>query len=544
MPSPLPSALMAAIILVFSLPFCCNGQETVYDSLLTRYHNESLPDTSRISALLLLGETNFLANNADSLLNYLREVGPMIKEAASTDDSLKWMYQIGTAYFYADKYLESIKQLKLAENKAREARDTHILIRILHQRFNALGALGDYPAGVETLLTNLKLAEQTGYEVAVSRIKGALGTTFVNYGEYEKARTYLLESLAYNEAKNDTLSMVVTLSNIGLSYREEKKWDQSLEYELRAYELVKAILPWKYASTLLMNIGTSYLNGENRDSAQVYFYRGLAMAEQQHHLPAIVQGAIQMAYFYQVSQPDSAIYYGEKALALAKGLHNKTQIKNASEILYQLYEDKGQYREALTIHKLWRNMVDSIFSEENQRSVFKAEAKYEYEKQQLKDQVEYEQALTRTKLKSQARFYLLSGSFILILIGIGVAFQIRKNRRDRERDKLLYEMALLKERVSLTSISVDGIREELQLDREKIEAFLGTKLGESSWKILNAIFEDPTIGNREIGEKVFLSVEGVSSSLRRMYKNFDVNSESSQNLKVALVAKAVEISLG
>ncbi|MFT5999914.1 MAG: hypothetical protein ACI81P_002373, partial [Neolewinella sp.] len=44
--------------------------------------------------------------------------------------------------------------------------------------------------------------------------------------------------------------------------------------------------------------------------------------------------------------------------------------------------------------------------------------------------------------------------------------------------------------------------------------------------------------------QVFLSLEGASTFLRRMYRSFDVTSGSSKNLKVALVTKAIKISLG
>jgi ATP/maltotriose-dependent transcriptional regulator MalT len=69
-------------------------------------------------------------------------------------------------------------------------------------------------------------------------------------------------------------------------------------------------------------------------------------------------------------------------------------------------------------------------------------------------------------------------------------------------------------------------------------------LGESSWNILNVIYAEPTISNLEIAQQVFLSLEGASTFLRRMYRSFDVTSGSSKNLKVALVTKAIKISLG
>lgn len=68
-------------------------------------------------------------------------------------------------------------------------------------------------------------------------------------------------------------------------------------------------------------------------------------------------------------------------------------------------------------------------------------------------------------------------------------------------------------------------------------------LGDSSWTILNILFAAPSVSNKAIAEEVHLSLEGVSSSLRHMYKAFEVSSENNHNKKVALITRIVQISL-
>ena len=58
--------------------------------------------------------------------------------------------------------------------------------------------------------------------------------------------------------------------------------------------------------------------------------------------------------------------------------------------------------------------------------------------------------------------------------------------------------------------------------------------------ILNLILNKPSISNKEIAAEVSLSVEGVSSSLRRMYQAFEINSSS--NKKITLIMKATRLS--
>jgi DNA-binding CsgD family transcriptional regulator len=57
---------------------------------------------------------------------------------------------------------------------------------------------------------------------------------------------------------------------------------------------------------------------------------------------------------------------------------------------------------------------------------------------------------------------------------------------------------------------------------------------------LNILLEDPTISNKELADKAYLSVDGIGSSLRRMYEYFDI--PSSKYMKIALLLKAIKIS--
>lgn len=108
---------------------------------------------------------------------------------------------------------------------------------------------------------------------------------------------------------------------------------------------------------------------------------------------------------------------------------------------------------------------------------------------------------------------------------------------------LLHKIELLKERLTGQPFSTTSPQPQLSLDREKLETFIDRPLGDSSWSILNVLFNEPSIANKEIAKQVSLSVEGGSSSLQHMYKTFDIQTESSQNKQVALVTKVVRISL-
>ena len=80
----------------------------------------------------------------------------------------------------------------------------------------------------------------------------------------------------------------------------------------------------------------------------------------------------------------------------------------------------------------------------------------------------------------------------------------------------------------------------MELSKEKIDNHLYRVLNETDWNVLLILLDNPMVLNREIAEKSNMSIDGIGSSLRRMYDYFEVN--ETKYKKVALIHKAVNIS--
>ena len=77
-------------------------------------------------------------------------------------------------------------------------------------------------------------------------------------------------------------------------------------------------------------------------------------------------------------------------------------------------------------------------------------------------------------------------------------------------------------------------------NREKIELAINKKLNDTDWNVLNILLKEPDISNKELAEKAFMSVDGIGSSLRRMYLYFDI--KESKYKKISLITEAIKAS--
>jgi hypothetical protein len=175
--------------------------------------------------------------------------------------------------------------------------------------------------------------------------------------------------------------------------------------------------------------------------------------------------------------------------------------------------------------------------ERNKLTLIREVVKIEFDDLLLKNEQKIQKEKAEAELKHQQKTYgIILGSIILIM---GILFyfnrNIKKNRK--KRDELFQEIEKLK--------SNDGQKlvlnsNEFQLVREKIEKSIDKSLNETDWNVLNILLKEPDITNKEIAEKAFMSVDGIGSSLRRMYVYFDI--KESKYKKISLIMAAIKAS--
>jgi hypothetical protein len=155
----------------------------------------------------------------------------------------------------------------------------------------------------------------------------------------------------------------------------------------------------------------------------------------------------------------------------------------------------------------------------------------------------FDNQLLANKKEAQLKLKQIKSIFFLILIGVLIflilffyfRFHIKKNQA--KRDLLLDEIEKLKNNANKELLVVSS---KFELVREKIEHSISRKLNETDWKVLTILLEDPALSNKEIADKAYMSVDGIGSSLRRMYEYFEI--KESKYKKILLLLEAIKSS--
>ena len=107
-----------------------------------------------------------------------------------------------------------------------------------------------------------------------------LGYTYLNYGEYEKAKDILLPTLIKAEDRNDEENIANALNGIAIIYMQQDSPDTALIYFERCLALQMQLGNKKGEAITYNNIGAAYGIKDNNEKALEYLLKNLAIHEE------------------------------------------------------------------------------------------------------------------------------------------------------------------------------------------------------------------------------------------------------------------------
>lgn len=269
-----------------------------------------------------------------------------------------------------------LKALTIRENleSTREIGQTYISIANVYRH------MGNYKRALE--YTDL------GYEIyknenrPLNRVYNQYGLICLGTKDYDGALSYFKKSYDINLENNNLAAMGRELNNIGVSYRNQGKLQESLNYQLESLKLKKKTEDINYLGSTYNNLGLTYTELKQYHKAKLYL---------------------------------------DSSLTVNKRLQLKKRIMSSYEGLFKLYQTLKQSEKALEYHLLYTAMKDTIASESSQQQIAEINALHKIEKNEseilLLRQSNKIQELTISRQKQVRNFFIII-AFLIFLIGL------------------------------------------------------------------------------------------------------------------------------
>ena len=464
---------MKKIFLGLALAFyvvTCFGQERLIKQLEQKIKDHPQPDTFRVnrlnelaqltaSSLAPLKETDSL--NAEALrisqkINYLRGEGLALVNkgailfgkgkreqaelafqqakgvAAKVEDPELWArYWFNWGRSNAQTENQSLglpaylKADSIAEKLADKRFDAHLKSQIA--RFYAT-SLSNFPKAMEWQLKAVKVAEENNLPNELAEAWASLGTFYTTMGDNKNGLIYYQKALEANKTLDNRDLALRLYNDIGERYRLMGNYPEAIKsYQL---QLAQTGMTPYFAELTESNLADVYEKTGELSLAFKHAFHSLELAQQIDDTEGVawIDGILSRIY-NRDNKPDSAVYYGNKGLEVAKKTGTIEFIRDNYGALANAYAQKKDFSNAYKYQGLYVAARDSMVNSEVTNKASLLQYNYDLAKKQAQIAV-----LSQEK---KMQYYFMAGSAAIVLIVGTMGVILFRNNRQKQKANLL-----------------------------------------------------------------------------------------------------------
>jgi two-component system sensor histidine kinase/response regulator len=414
--------------------------------------------------------------NADSLKILLQE--------ASTDTSKIRLYlELG------QEVLSNTPEIALdyyttARKLAEKNNDTNYIVRSMLGICGFYSRVNEYSTSLELVYNALEMSKNNTKLLAMCY--SWLAELHHMIEEYDVALQHNRTALNYDRLNLDSNRIARDYHNIGTLFLEKDNFDSAL-YFLKIANKISLKLKGRPSTFSLSHIGLTYTYMKEYDSALFYHFESLKYdsIDARKYEISVDYYYIALTYF-DMSEYNEAVVYAQKSVTLSNELNLFDVLQLNYELLYEVSDKQGNYKDAYNYALLRNNFVDSLRDKSKESLIQSLNAKYRFK--------ENEQQLARVEEKNslleRQRTLLVILSFVTLLLLVSTVIIINQiNRRQKATRELLSELEkanLSKER--LISILSHDLRGSIGTLRNAVELIIDDSMDYDSIKDLMKSF--------------------------------------------------------
>lgn len=501
------------------------------DSLNIIWTDHTKPTNIRINAIKEYYKSQTYAKPDDVLqLTFLHE--NLAKHAKNPKEVAQALNERSYAYYVMGDVKNSLQVLKQAIAVLEKLNDEVNLVSYYVNLANLLCAEGQYKDAIDNYHKSLDMFRKLGKWENEALTLNNIGIQLINLEGYDLALNHFEEALEIFKSKGKADATGYILAGMSLVYLKQGKLDLAINTAQESVILLEKDNNLVTKADAFFVLAEAYLKKGDKNKARLYLDESLQISKDLNNNPSMIDRLIFDAKLSLDDDINAATKKAEDLLSQLNEEISPTIKSQLYELLYNCYKGQGKYDKSLAMYEKHKMYADSAATQKVKLDIMRQVIEKDYNDKLQKKEVEskYKQSSLRTIL---IVILILS---ILIILSLYYYSRSKIINEEQKREELLNELKILKKKEG----QVVDMDKNAALNKEKLEIEIDKKINETDWNVLNILLEDPTISNKELADKAYLSVDGIGSSLRRMYEYFDI--PSSKYMKIALLLKALKLS--
>ncbi len=443
-----------------------NSQNKIIDSLINQVQHTT-NDTIKVDLFYEIGKKYYYLSDFDSAKIYTQK---------SLELSEKMKFQKGlqkSNFFYANIYFREsyfetvIYHANICLKICRSRNDIESEAKCLNLLGITYRKKGEYNKALNFYFKALPIWEKVGNKRKIAILLNNIGLIYYYLEKYDDALTYYNASFKISNEINYESGKSIYYNNCGLVFHNQKQYKKALEYFENSLQIEKQQND-KYGITICyVNIGDIYRALENYSKALEYYNKALQIRKEVANIYGIssVYKSIGELYFLQNNYIKANQYF-INSIERSKEIDAKDLMREAYKKISESYSMQKDYFNAYNYFTLFKEINDSIFSEENNKQILEIQTKYETEKKEKENEILKEkeeknnEIIARKEIENKNQLLIILIVFIgLIFVSIFAYFLSLSNKHKKKSNELLL----------FQNNEINVQKEEIEAQRDQLE---------------------------------------------------------------------------
>jgi tetratricopeptide (TPR) repeat protein/DNA-binding CsgD family transcriptional regulator len=241
---------------------------------------------------------------------------------------------------------------------------------VSNQMGQVLFKMGSYPQAVTQLLEADRIFRQLQKTDFLARNSNVLGAVYFHNKQPVEAMERFREALQLFEQTRSAQGLSETYAHMGHWYEKHQQLDSALFHQRQALDFATRSKHQASIARVYEHLGSIYEDLEQFDSAQHYYQASLTIYQLLGYRSEQIGLINNLGDVYsKTGNPQLGLQYARRAMSLAWTEQDKYQMQGAYRDMAECFEVLGQLDSAYIYLEKSRELVQDIYTADNQRQI-------------------------------------------------------------------------------------------------------------------------------------------------------------------------------
>lgn len=390
-------------------------------TMLTDVYGQSKQEDIERLKSLLTELSHARDTNAENAIKRLPAVKAMAARVHEDTLSAKVFIEEGYCYYFAGNYQKAVHAFDSAAILWKDKNPTSYAVA-LNRKGTAQMYNSEYYNSLVTYFESLGVFQKMNDLPNSARVFNNIGLVYESIGDWTNAMLYGKKALAIKLTTNDSLGIANSYGNVGNVFFNLGNIDSCIYYQQMSLTVNNALQNKTGISNALGAIGNCYREKKLPDSSILYLGKAFELSKNLGNIEnyAAILNNLALSYLQKNDLARTASY----ASMVGKFVPNITDKEFLHEyynMLYRLYDKKGDVSTAYKYLKILDTINDSLFVQRTNIQNEKLSVSYEYKQKSLEDKIAFENQLYASEKRTAAQKSRFTITALLLLLTASLA---------------------------------------------------------------------------------------------------------------------------